>query len=71
MTPHQMAEMAGHTEMRQALAAMQKARTQARRSQILKNALLSMVEDADPWAVAGASVALLPYLERGIEGVEL
>ena len=71
LTLDQLAEQAGNMEMHTALKAMQKAPSQARRLLILEIALSGIFESNNPMALAGAAVALIPFLDRGLEGATL
>jgi hypothetical protein len=66
LTPALLAEQAGGTEMRRALEAMRRAPTQGERAGILYEQLAALVKDGNPHAAAGASVALIAYLDRGL-----
>jgi hypothetical protein len=68
-TPAQLAEQAGNMEMHRALEAMRQATTQGERVGILYEQLAAMVRDGNPHAAAGASVALIAFLDRGMMGV--
>lgn len=67
LTPEQLAEQAGGTEANRMLDAMRRADTQAVRLLELHECLkdLAASENANR-ALAGFSVAILPYLERGL-----
>ncbi|MBV5297296.1 MAG: hypothetical protein JZU64_03940 [Rhodoferax sp.] len=69
LTPDQLAEQAGHMEMHNALKAMQQAPTQEARLTLLVDALCGIFESNNPLALAGAAVAILPFLDRGLSGV--
>ena len=71
LTPDQLAEQAGHLEMRNALKAMQKAPTQRERLDILQDALCGIFESNNPMALAGATVAMIAIFDRGLQGVEI
>ena len=71
LTPDQLAEQAGHLEMRNALRAMQQAHTQRERLDILQDALCGIFESNNPMALAGATVAMIAAFERGLQGVQL
>jgi hypothetical protein len=71
LTQDQLAEQAGGVEMCIALRAMQQADTQGERLHILQDALCGIFESNNPMALAGATVAMIAALDRGLQGVTL
>lgn len=68
LTAEQLAEIAGSTEANRMLEAMRNANTQAARLLELHECLKDLASsEHSNRAMAGFAVAILPYLERGIE----
>lgn len=68
-TPDQLSEQYGSVMGHAALDAMLAAKTQAKRCQILKDALNDLCQGGPTQATAGFAVALVNVIERGLEAI--